>query len=347
MIGIDLFAGAGGMALGAKWAGVDTRVAVESHPSVHATYQRNHPDAMTIHGRVEDIGALPVDLPSQGVVLFGGPPCQGFSTSNQRTRNAANAKNWLFRSFVAHVERIRPSWVVFENVKGILETERGLFAQQLEHDLCALGYGTVAGLLNAADFGVPQARTRYFLIGRLDGTPPSLPQGSAARVTVSEAIGDLPLLENGASVDRLPYPRRANSPYARSMRRGLRTTQGHLVTNSAAHIVERYSLIPPGGNWRDIPEAMMATYEDRTRCHTGIYRRLRPDAPAVVIGNFRKNMLIHPNQHRGLSVREAARLQSFPDDYEFTGSIGLQQQQVGNAVPPLLAKAVFETLTAA
>jgi DNA (cytosine-5)-methyltransferase 1 len=102
--------------------------------------------------------------------------------------------------------------------------------------------------------------------------------------------------------------------------------------------------VPPGGNWKNIPKRLMANYQDRRRCHTGIYRRLKWDQPSVVIGNFRKNMLIHPVQDRSLSVREAARLQSFPDWFEFTGSIGFQQQQVGNAVPPMLAEVVFRRI---
>ena len=110
--------------------------------------------------------------------------------------------------------------------------------------------------------------------------------------------------------------------------------------------MQRYRYVPPGGNWKNIPADMMTTYADRQRCHTGIYHRLRYDQPSVVIGNFRKNMVIHPSQDRGLSVREAARLQSFPDTAVFSGTIGFQQQQVGNAVPPLLAKAVFEKLVA-
>jgi DNA (cytosine-5)-methyltransferase 1 len=128
------------------------------------------------------------------------------------------------------------------------------------------------------------------------------------------------------------------------MRNGNAECTGHLVTNNATEIIERYKHIPQGGNWENIPEKLLSNYTDRTRCHTGIYRRLRENRPSVVLGNYRKNMLIHPWQDRGLSVREAARLQSFPDWYEFQGSIGFQQQQVGNAVPPLLAKAVFTAL---
>jgi DNA (cytosine-5)-methyltransferase 1 len=128
------------------------------------------------------------------------------------------------------------------------------------------------------------------------------------------------------------------------MRNGRRLVSGNLVTRNSAFVIDRYPHVPQGGNWEDIPEHLMQNYSDRTKCHTGIYHRLHPDQPSVVIGNFRKNMLIHPTQHRGLSVREAARIQSFPDSYRFTGSIGFQQQQVANAVPPLLATAVFKTL---
>jgi DNA (cytosine-5)-methyltransferase 1 len=163
-------------------------------------------------------------------------------------------------------------------------------------------------------------------------------------VTVREAIADLPVLRNGASVSSLRYRSAPVSEYARQMRGRLRICSNHLVTESHPDIIKRYWHVPQGGNWSDIPKRLMANYQDRSRCHTGIYRRLKWDEPSVVIGNFRKNMLIHPTQNRGLSVREAARLQSFPDWFEFHGSIGFQQQQVGNAVPPLLARAVFQVL---
>lgn len=348
MIGIDLFAGAGGMSLGAEMAGVVTKFAVEVHHAAFDTYRHNHPECTVLQMGVEQLQNLSLPFPSDDMVVFGGPPCQGFSTSNQRTRSIDNKKNWMFQAFVGFVKRTKPAWVIFENVRGILETEGGLFAKQIRKDLEQLGYRCEQGLLNAADFGVPQSRSRFFIIGRLGAPPPALPSGGdVPRVTVDDALHDLPVLTNGADVDVLAYASEARSDYARRLRNGLTECTGHVVSRNAESIIERYPFIPQGGNWADIPAEMMASYKDRTRCHTGIYRRLDPVKPSVVIGNFRKNMLIHPHEHRGLSVREAARLQSFPDGFVFKGSIGLRQQQVGNAVPPLLAEAVFRTVVEA
>jgi DNA (cytosine-5)-methyltransferase 1 len=194
-------------------------------------------------------------------------------------------------------------------------------------------------------YGVPQKRYRLFFVGRRKGTIPDPPiPRNAAPSTVRDAIADLPELVVGARLDRLAYRPIRPSHYARSMRHGAESCTGHLVSENNALVQRRYKHIPPGGNWRDIPKHLMKNYanliDDRSR-HTGIYRRLVWDEPSVVIANYRKNMLVHPEQHRGLSVREACRLQSIPDSYHFSGSIGLQQQQISNAVPPLLAKAVF------
>jgi DNA (cytosine-5)-methyltransferase 1 len=122
------------------------------------------------------------------------------------------------------------------------------------------------------------------------------------------------------------------------------TVQGNLVSRNNSKIVSRYRYIGPGQNWESIPKPLLDNYKDFSRCHTGIYHRLEWNRPAKVIGNYRKNMLIHPEENRGLSVREAARLQSFPDNYVFVGSIGFQQQQVADAVPPLLAEAVANAI---
>lgn len=326
--------------------GIRVTVAIEADPHAAATYVHNHPGVRMLNRDVRKIKAADIaGHCAQPSVLFGGPPCQGFSTSNQRTRSSANPVNWLFREYLRFVRDLQPDFVVFENVKGIVETEGAVFLDFVLSGLGNLGYTLSYDVLNAKDFGVPQNRSRLFVIGSLHGISVNMPGPvTSIPLTVRAALSDLPCLAVGASQDVRPYKSEPKSEYARNMRGGLKKSANHLVTRNAPHIIDRYRHIPQGGNWEDIPEHMMGNYADRSRCHTGIYRRLKETEPSVVIGNFRKNMLVHPRQHRGLSVREAARLQSFPDSFEFKGSIGFQQQQVGNAVPPLLAKAVFERI---
>lgn len=348
MIGIDLFSGAGGMSLGAVQAGIDVVLAVEVDPHAAKTYRVNHPRTTILNSDIRKIlpGEIKSLVPTDNrTVVFGGPPCQGFSYSNLRTRSPENPENWLFLGFLHVVQLLRPDWVVFENVRGIINTAKGVFVEEVIGRLERQGYTLSHGLLNAMDFGVPQDRTRFFLVGSRHGIKFKMPQRTTQKpITVQEAIGDLPELGNGASFDWLPYRCDPVSCYARRMRGRMKESPNHLVSRNADLVVRRYSYIPPGGNWQDIPAQAMLNYKDRTRCHTGIYYRLRNDAPSVVIGNYRKNMLIHPVQNRGLSVREASRIQSFPDSYTFHGSIGFQQQQVGNAVPPFLALAVFRQI---
>ena len=349
MIGIDLFSGAGGMSLGARMAGIDVQIVVEADKYAADTYLHNHKPKYGIF--VDDIKKFkPIALgkiKKNGLVVFGGPPCQGFSTSNQRTRSTANDNNWLFEEFVRVVKAYKPDWIVFENVRGILETEGGIFVDQIMSAFEKLGYTASADLLHATDYGVPQKRARFFIVGSLHGIKYKFPKKTHKKlITVEMALDDLPTLENGASICQLPYAKTASNIYIRNLRGKLAICNNHLVTKNSDMVIERYAHIPQGGNWENIPDHLMKNYEDKSRCHTGIYRRLCTDEPSVVIGNYRKNMLIHPTQNRGLSVREAARLQSFPDNFVFKGSIGFQQQQVGNAVPPLLAKAIFSALIA-
>ena len=348
--GIDLFAGAGGLSLGAQLAGVTITHAVENNNAAAETYRANHSQTTVID---EDIRSVSPPSFKKGAlkVLFGGPPCQGFSTSNQRTRTATNPNNWLFGEFFRFAKTSRPDLIVLENVKGLRETADGQFERLILNEFQELGYSSDVWTLCAAEFGVPQLRHRLFFVAQQKGQLPQCPKGVVSEfITVRQAIGDLPDLTVGANVDELNYSHRKPSAYALSLRGGLLRTTGHLVTANNAVVQKRYPFIPEGGNWQDIPKRLMKNYtnlvDSRSR-HSGIYRRLVWDAPSVVIANFRKNMLVHPSQHRLLSIREAARIQSFPDHYKFCGSIGMQQQQVSNAVPPLLAKAVFETLLSA
>lgn len=346
MIGVELFCGAGGMALGAAQAGIEILFAADSDPFAASTYKHNHPKTKVFIKDINRIHGIDVPSRSKEKIIFGGPPCRGFSNSNQRTRCLSNPSNWLFLDFIRIVKKWGPDWVVFENVKGIIETEKGFFLRIVVSSLEDCGYRVSWWSLNSADFGVPQVRYRLFIVGSLHGIAVEKPKPTVSKhVTVGEALSDLPCLPNGASASIMPYRSKPNSEYAKRMRGNLEHSPNHLVTRNAPYVIKRYAHIPPGGNWQSIPKKLMSNYSDCTKCHTGIYHRLANDRPSVVIGNYRKNMLIHPEQDRGLSVREAARLQSFPDWYEFKGSIGFQQQQVGNAVPPLLAKQVFDSIS--
>ena len=357
---IDLFAGAGGMSLGFENGGFEVVQAVERDQKAAASYRRNHPAVdvldddlrhLSPHKCLRRVGLRPGDLS----LVMGGPPCQGFSESNRRTRTLDNPKNHLYEDLLRFVSAMRPVWVAVENVAGLRTVARGEILRRILDGLRDLGYSAEWRELNAAEYGVPQMRRRLFVIGNRMGIKiPSIRathgDGDESFRTVREAISDLPELPNGAGASELLYREDLTlSPYARSMRRerGQVPVTGNMVTRNAVYVVDRYSHIPPGGNWRDIPKDLLSNYEDHTRCHTGIYHRLLWEQPAKVIGNFRKNMLIHPEQDRGLSIREAARLQSFPDSYCFEGSIGFQQQQVADAVPPLLAKAVARAIVSA
>ena len=334
------------MSLGAESAGISVKYAVEKDPYAARTYQVNHPNTCVINSDIREFTTIPSDLADGVTVLFGGAPCQGFSTSNRRTSNRDNIDNWLYKEFIRVLRLWKPDWVVFENVIGIIEMESGAFFSEILVEFEKAGYTCSCSVLDASDFGVPQKRKRVFLLGAKSGERVDFQMhGKFPLVTVKDALLDLPKLENGANTDVMPYDQAATSNYARAMRGKLIKCSGHLVSRNADYVIERYKYIKQGDNWESIPNDLMGNYTDVTRCHTGVYHRLLENDVSVVIGNYRKNMLIHPWCDRGLSVREAARLQSFPDKYSFIGSIGFQQQQVGNAVPPLLAKKVFELIT--
>jgi DNA (cytosine-5)-methyltransferase 1 len=354
-LAIDIFAGAGGLSLGFKQAGFKIVQAIEKDPHAAETYRGNHTDTDLIEDDICKLEPLKCLMrlglrPGDITVLIAGPPCQGFSESNRRTRSLDNPKNYLYKEFLRFLRVMKPIWFVLENVAGIRTLERGRIMQNIIEACRLLGYKVDWRELNSAQYGVPQFRRRIFIIGNQLGLPIPFPVPTHAPnrkpyVTVWQAISDLPHLKNGASVDYLPYKvnGRHLSQYQRAMRASIdsgTSVQGNLVTLNSQKVLERYRHIRPGCNWKSIPDDLLNNYEDYSRCHTGIYHRLQWRKLSKVIGNFRKNMLIHPEDDRGLSVREAARLQSFPDNYVFYGSIGFQQQQVGDSVPPLLAEAV-------
>lgn len=353
---IDLFSGIGGLSLGFNNAGFNIVLAIDNGPVAIETYWNNHrkdnTEVMTqdiskvdFKNKLRELGLNK----GEADIVLSGPPCQGFSASNKRTRSLNNPKNHLFKEFIIAIKEIYPKWFLFENVSGIVSFEKGKIVQTLQDELGKIGYSCKWNILNAADYGIPQIRRRFLLVGNrmsVDFVFPSPTHGfgRTSYITVRDAISDLPILINGNREDYMPYRHNNSdiSEYQREMRRDCPENycNNNQVSKNNDLVTKRYGFIPPGGNWKNIPTSLMTNYKDTNNCHSGIYRKLKWDEPSIVISNFRKNMLIHPEQDRGLSVREAARLQSFPDWYVFFGGLGSQQQQVADAVPPGLAYAV-------
>lgn len=346
MIGVEIFSGPGGMGLGAKYAGIEVALAVEKNMYAAQTYLKNHKETTVVTDDIKNIQEFSFDKKNQGVVLFGGPPCQGYSYANRKTRSTENPKNWLFMEFMRSIDIVGPDWVVIENVPGLKNLDRGFFLEEICNNLHSRGYTPNFKILNAVDFGVPQKRERIFIVASRHGIAFEFPKGDFvdSPVTVEDALKDLPILNNGSKENILNYKCSAQSDYAKLMRGKKRKVSQNYVSKNSDLVIERYKYIRQGNNWSDIPLNLMSNYADPTRCHHGIYRRLKSDEPAYVIANYRKSMLIHPTEDRGLSIREAARLQSFPDNFIFKGPLVHIQQQVGDAVPPLLAQAVFKKI---
>ena len=328
-------------------AGIKICNAIEIDPDAAKTYMRNHKGSKVLQDDIKNLEPKSLlNKRDQIFIIMGGPPCQGFSLSNTRTRNMENEKNFLFLEFVRFVREIQPTWFVLENVNGITNINHGETKKMIQNYFENLGYKIKSEVLWASDYGVPQNRNRFFMVGNRLGIDFSFPKKHKRRITVEEAISDLPILNNGDMIESMPYSKdlEKSSKYAQKMRKGSEFAKQNFVSRNNDLVIERYKHIGQGQNWKSIPDYLMNNYSDKKRCHSGIYKRLAANKPSVVISNYRKSMLIHPYQDRGISVREAARLQSFPDNFHFEGSLSHIQQQIGNAVPPLLAKAVFQQI---
>jgi site-specific DNA-cytosine methylase len=293
-------------------------------------------------------------------LLLAGPPCQGFSTSNRMSRNLANPMNAIALRTIDAVRATQPKIAIIENVPGIQTIESSSLAGHTvaDHITVALrrsGYGVSTVLLNAADFGVPQHRMRsftiavhrsigeYFDLSNLAPNPTHGPGTGRAYRTVREAFSDLPSIRNGETELSVRYPGPAESNLQRELRRFSHAIYDHVTTKHSRLVLGRFRSIPAGNNWRAI-RSRLTNYAEPNNTHNNIYQRLDPAKPSRTIGNFRKAMTIHPWEHRGLSIREAARLQTLPDWMRFfhdgneiyrggvLKGLGIRQQQVGNAV---------------
>ena len=355
---IDLFCGAGGLSEGFRQAGYRVLAGNDFFEAAGETFTATHREARFLPGPIEQYTADDF-LESAGLkpgeldVLVGGPPCQGFSVYNHQ-RGLHDERSSLYREYLRIVEGLRPNWIVLENVTGMMSAGGGAAVGAIIEGLRALGYEVEAKVLRAEEYGVPQERRRLVFIGNRLGLPIEYPkpthgQGLLPFVTIDDAIGDLPRLSNGEELGVVAYGSEARSDYQAELRSGSNCVHNHAAARLSKVNLERLKHIPQGGSWRDIPVDLLPEGMKKAKRsdHTKRYGRLSWNGLASTIltkCDPHWGAYFHPNQDRTVTVREAARLQSFPDWFEFKGSRTDQYTQVGNAVPPLLGRAIAQVI---
>lgn len=341
---VDLFAGVGGLSLGFEMAGFKTVIANEYDESIAYSYKKNHNCDKLI---ICDITKLDIektfgDLKNTIDVVVGGPPCQGFSQKGQR-KTINDERNFLFKFFVKVVDYLKPKYFVMENVPNLLTTENGYFKKEIIKLFKEIGYELKLGVLNASDYGVPQNRKRAIIIGALNKAAPNLPEPLENKTTIWDAISDLNFLESGEGQEEQEYRITPLTKYQLNLRKGSNTLYNHVATNHSTIALDRLKLIPPNCGEKVLPE------EHRTKSiYSGTWTRMVSTEQSVTITTRfdtpASGQFTHPFLNRAITVREAARIQSFPDTFRFYGTKTSQMKQVGNAVPPLLAYQIAKVI---
>lgn len=363
---IDLFCGAGGLSDGFRQAGFDVLAANDFDSFAANTFKLNHPNTTFLDGPIEAISNSLL-LETAGLkegdldVLVGGPPCQAFSVYNHQ-RGFHDERSGLFREYLRIVQGLMPRYVVMENVTGITSVAEGRAVDEIYTCLQGLGFHVEHRILKAEEYGIPQERRRIFFIGSRDTKSIEWPKPTHGDpdnkmlfgkllpfVTVDDAIGDLPELKICEGEEETAYTSEAISDYQAILRKGSRKVYNHVAPYLAEINLERLTYIEQGGSWRDIPHRLLPAGMKKAKRsdHTKRYGRLHPEGLSSTIltkCDLHWGAYIHPTQQRTLTVREAARFQSFSDKIRFTGSRAEQFRQVGNAVPPLLGRAVAKAM---
>jgi DNA-cytosine methyltransferase len=364
-LAVDLYAGCGGLSAGLRDAGFHVGYALDWDEPACETHRLNFPESIVDRKDVREIRGEQVlrILGGRPDLVAGGPNCQG--VSERGLRNPDDPRNFMFPEYARLVEELRPPFFLMENVPGLAHRHNYGILKTIFETFKRLGYRCEADVLLAAHYGVPQLRYRFFLIGTLTDAPLSLPvpthvpasaQGLFSKpfVTTWDAIGDLPVItvdspDDGPLQYVTPAPANEFQAYARQ---GSSTVFNHSCSDTQKVNLDRAKHIPEGGNWKDIPRELLPDrfFTCRMTDHSTTYARLRRDMPAYTItalfGNITAGAFTHPLTNRPLSVREGARLQSFRDTFVFRGARNSQYRQIGNAVPPLLARAVGAHLRA-
>ena len=334
---IDLFCGWGGLSLGFEQAGFDVLLGIDNWKDALSTFRYNHHSCETICADLMTLDAKDV----QGIigekrvdVIIGGPPCQGFSVAGKRIID--DDRNKLYKSFVRMVAHFKPRAFVLENVPNILTMGDGIIKRAIIADFESLGYTVVNKVLLASDYGVPQNRRRAIFVGMLNGKEYSYPLPTIKqRITTFEALSDLPeeSLEDGSQYTMPPQ-----SDYQYLLRQGSQGVYNHQASVHTEQTQRIISMVPDGGNYKDLPYDLQNT----RKVHIA-WTRLCSKTPSITIDTGHRHHF-HYKYNRIPTVRESARIQSFADTVIFLGSKTSQYKQVGNAVPPLMAKAIAEQL---
>ena len=344
---LDLFSGAGGFSYGIeKNSHFKTAVAVDFNENALKTFKYNMPDSEILLGDITD-SAVKTELIKKSKnhevnMIIGGPPCQGFSLKGKKL-GLSDPRNYLFREYLSIVETLLPEVFIIENVKALLSTSAGWFKNQILERITQLGYFVDYGVLTASDFGVPQTRERAVFIC-CKSKKISLPKATISKVvTVRDAISDLAYLNSGEGEFEQAYTTDANSDYQKKMRNNSKKLYNHKASNHAQIAIKKLEMIPPECGKEHLPKELLGNQK-----FSGTWGRLKWDFPSPTIdtrfdacSNGTNN---HPFLNRAITPREAARLQSFDDSFVFLGSKVAIRQQIGNAVPPLLAKAIADTI---
>lgn len=343
---LDLFSGAGGFSYGMeKNEHFQTVIAVDFNPNALATFKYNMPDTHIINGDITDadIKKQIIELSKELNVnmIIGGPPCQGFSLKGKKL-GLNDPRNYLFNEYLNIVEALQPDVFTIENVKALLSTSAGWFKNQIIEKVHQLGYHVRYGILNASEFGVPQARERAIFLCCKEKAI-NLPIGSNEIVTVKDAIGDLAYLNSGEGAFEQEYLNKPDSEYQIARRKNSKKLYNHKASNHSAVAIKKLSMIPPECGKEHLPQDMLGKQQ-----FSGTWGRLKWDSVSPTIdtrfdasSNGTNN---HPFLNRAITPREAARLQSFDDDFVFIGAKVQIRQQIGNAVPPLMAKAIADKI---
>lgn len=344
---LDLFCGCGGISYGFEMAGFDIIGGIDFNKDATDTFKKNFPKAIVQCADISTISDSSIKELFSGVdVIIGGPPCQGFSTANRHQKEIDDPRNKLFFQYIRFVTILKPKVILIENVRGILTRDNGYAKERITELLKEQNYELNMQVLDASDYGVPQKRKRAIMIGirqdfldeifdfsRLRTQPP---------VTVADALSDL-YAEESDLMNSCRKETPALCSYQKFLKEGSDFVFDHEIHYPADKVQKRISYVPQGGNWADVPEDLWPS--DRKNRHSSAYKRLKEDTQSCTIdtGNAHSNYF-HPLYNRIPSIRESARLQSFPDRFHFEGTRGSRYKQVGNAVPPLLAKAVADAI---